>query len=84
MFSTNINKGDSYLLIANVLKRVTHDAHTHVDQVGRGHLEHGLGELLTIFVNFLKQQCGIVLLIFISNSGHYTVTVIKFIQVKTL
>ena len=45
--------GDSYLVVADVLESVAHHTDAHVDQIRGGHLEHGFGELLTIFVDFL-------------------------------
>lgn len=40
----------------DVLERVADHADAHVDQVRGGHLEHLLGELLTVLVDLLQQQ----------------------------
>ena len=52
----------SHLLVVDVLDGVRDDADAHVHQIRRGHLEHGLGELLAVLVDFLsleREQKGI-------------------------
>ena len=46
----------SYFFVANVFESVGDDGDAHVDQVGGGHLEDLLGELLAILVDFLKEK----------------------------
>lgn len=44
------------LLVVDVLQSVADHADAHVDQVGRGHLEHLLRELLPVLVDFLREK----------------------------
>lgn len=44
----------SYLIIMDVFQSVANDTDSHVDKIGRGHLEHLLGELLTVLVDLLN------------------------------
>lgn len=43
-----------YLIVMDVFQSVADHTNSHVDQIGRGHLEHLLGELLTVLVDFLS------------------------------
>ena len=47
-----------YLVVSDVFERVGDHRDAHVDQVGRGHLEHLFRELLPVLVDFLKQARG--------------------------
>lgn len=42
-----------YLIIMNIFQGVADHADAHVDQIGGGHLEDLLGELLTVLVDLL-------------------------------
>lgn len=42
-----------YLIIMNIFQGVADHANAHVDQIGGGHLEDLLGELLAVLVDLL-------------------------------
>ncbi len=44
------------LIIVNVFECVADHTDAHVDKVGRSHLEHLLGKLLSVFVDLLKNK----------------------------
>lgn len=49
-----------YLIIMNIFQSVADHANAHVDQIGGGHLEDLLGELLTVLVDLLYTIRGTV------------------------
>lgn len=40
----------------NIFERVADNTDSHIDQVGGGHLEDLLGELLTVLVDLLQRE----------------------------
>lgn len=61
-----------YLIVMDVFQSVADHADSHVDQIGRGHLEHLLGELLTVLVDLLS-----------SNTGELLMSITNYIQEDT-
>jgi len=65
----------SHLFVSDILERVRHDGDAHVNQIGGGHFEDLLAELLAVFVNFLSNK---------TRTVNSTVTRKKYIRdVKT-
>lgn len=56
LFSSALDR--IYLIIVNIFQGVADHANAHVDQIGGGHLEDLLGELLTVLVDLLHAIRG--------------------------
>lgn len=61
-----------YLIVMDVFQSVADHTDSHVDQIGRGHLEHLLGELLTVLVDLLS-----------SNTSKLLISMTNYIQEDT-